>query len=159
MLNLKKTASLGSEFSYYLIVLWDNIYTPSNNDRCYNTTLRAIIPLPDPNAPPTSAAHLNAYQEFPTASTVMALYPDTSCFYRAEVIASPKDMQPSGRVSLFSRASISICGLILQHRLLRLRSIYLRTNSNLKMTMIKNIPSRHSGLWNGLEFEDIADFI
>ncbi|OAX44310.1 hypothetical protein K503DRAFT_765119 [Rhizopogon vinicolor AM-OR11-026] len=65
--------------------------------QCYNTTLRAIIPLPDPNAPPTSAAHLNAYQEFPASSTVMALYPDTSCFYRAEVISSPRDLQPAGR--------------------------------------------------------------
>ncbi|KIJ64434.1 hypothetical protein HYDPIDRAFT_132292 [Hydnomerulius pinastri MD-312] len=64
--------------------------------QCYNTTLRAIIPLPDPTAPPNSAAHLNAYQEFPAGSTVMALYPDTSCFYRAEVIASPKDLQPPG---------------------------------------------------------------
>ncbi|TBU62334.1 SGF29 tudor-like domain-containing protein [Dichomitus squalens] len=58
----------------------------------YNTTLRAIIPLPDPNAPPDSAAHLNAYPEFTAGATVMALYPDTSCFYRAEVIASPKDL-------------------------------------------------------------------
>ncbi|KAG8214495.1 hypothetical protein J3R82DRAFT_9551 [Butyriboletus roseoflavus] len=65
--------------------------------QCYNTTLRAIIPLPDPSAPPNSAAHPNAYQEFPAGSTVMALYPDTSCFYRAEVIASPKDLQPSSR--------------------------------------------------------------
>ncbi|KAJ8593972.1 hypothetical protein M405DRAFT_557631 [Rhizopogon salebrosus TDB-379] len=65
--------------------------------QCYNTTLRAIIPLPDLTAPPTSAAHLNAYQEFPTGSTVMALYPDTSCFYRAEVISSPRDLQPVGR--------------------------------------------------------------
>ncbi|KAI0057796.1 hypothetical protein BV25DRAFT_1872264 [Artomyces pyxidatus] len=64
----------------------------------FNTTLRAIIPLPDLEAPPTSAAHLNAYQEFPTGSTVLALYPDTSCFYRAEVLASPKDLQPPGRV-------------------------------------------------------------
>ncbi|KAI0372128.1 hypothetical protein BV20DRAFT_940605 [Pilatotrama ljubarskyi] len=63
----------------------------------YNTTLRAIIPLPDPNAPPDSAAHLNAYPEFATGSTVMALYPDTSCFYRAEVIASPRDLNQSGR--------------------------------------------------------------
>lgn len=70
-----------------------------SHSRFYNTTLRAIIPLPDPNAPPTSASHVNAYPEFPTGSTVMALYPDTSCFYRAEVIATPKDMQPSGRVS------------------------------------------------------------
>ena len=67
-------------------------------DRRYNTTLRAIIPLPDPNAPPDSAAHLNAYPEFTAGATVMALYPDTSCFYRAEVIASPKDLN-TGRVS------------------------------------------------------------
>jgi len=72
--------------------------SPDLRRRYYNTTLRAIIPLPDPNAHPTSAAHLNAYQEFPAGSVVMALYPDTSCFYRAEVIASPKDMQPVGRV-------------------------------------------------------------
>lgn len=30
----------------------------------------------------------------------MALYPDTSCFYRAEVIAAPSDHHPPGRVSL-----------------------------------------------------------
>ena len=29
----------------------------------------------------------------------MALYPDTSCFYRAEVLASPSDAHPAGRVS------------------------------------------------------------
>ncbi|KAI0761965.1 SGF29 tudor-like domain-containing protein [Trametes elegans] len=63
----------------------------------YNTTLRAIIPLPDPNAPPDSAAHLNKYPEFATGATVMALYPDTSCFYRAEVIASPRDLNSAGR--------------------------------------------------------------
>jgi len=59
--------------------------------QCYNTTIRAIIPLPDPTAPLNSGAHPNAYPEFPTGSTVLALYPDTSCFYRAEVIASPKE--------------------------------------------------------------------
>ncbi|KIM65922.1 hypothetical protein SCLCIDRAFT_111946 [Scleroderma citrinum Foug A] len=59
--------------------------------QCYNTTLRAIIPLPDPEAPPNSAAHPSAYQEFPAGSIVMALYPDTSCFYRAEVIAIPSE--------------------------------------------------------------------
>lgn len=63
----------------------------------YNTTLRAIIPLPDPDAHPSSPSHLNAYQEFPVGSVVMALYPDTSCFYRAEVLASPRDMQVASR--------------------------------------------------------------
>jgi len=56
----------------------------------YNTTLRAIIPLPNLNAHPDSAEHLNAYPHFVAGSTVMALYPDTSCFYRAEVISVPK---------------------------------------------------------------------
>ncbi|KAF5382582.1 hypothetical protein D9615_002786 [Tricholomella constricta] len=60
----------------------------------YNTTLRAIIPLPDPNAPPNSPSHVSAYPEFPVGATVMALYPDTSCFYRAEVISMPKELNP-----------------------------------------------------------------
>ncbi|KAF7288569.1 SGF29 C-terminal domain-containing protein [Mycena chlorophos] len=58
--------------------------------QCYHTTLRAIIPLPDPTAQAGSPSHVASYQEFPPASTVMALYPDTSCFYRAEVIATPR---------------------------------------------------------------------
>jgi SAGA-associated factor 29 len=66
--------------------------------RFYTTTLQDIIPLPDPN----TVGYLHAYPEFPAGSTVMALYPDTSCFYRAEVIASPRDMQPSGRVSTYT---------------------------------------------------------
>ncbi|KAF7299038.1 SGF29 C-terminal domain-containing protein [Mycena indigotica] len=56
----------------------------------YHTTMRAIIPLPDPSAPPSSPSHVSAYPEFSPGSTVMALYPDTSCFYRAEVIATPR---------------------------------------------------------------------
>jgi len=62
----------------------------------YNTTLRSIIPLPDPNAPPGSPSHVGAYQEFAAGATVMALYPDTSCFYRAEVTITPKEPNPRG---------------------------------------------------------------
>ncbi|KAK7469216.1 hypothetical protein VKT23_003705 [Stygiomarasmius scandens] len=62
----------------------------------YNTTLRSIIPLPDLNAPVGSPSSLAAYREFTAGSTVMALYPDTSCFYRAEVIVTPREMQPTG---------------------------------------------------------------
>ena len=51
-------------------------------------------------APPDSAAHPNAYPAFSAGSTVMALYPDTSCFYRAEVIESPRDIAASNRVRL-----------------------------------------------------------
>ncbi|KAF8630883.1 hypothetical protein AX17_005241 [Amanita inopinata Kibby_2008] len=63
----------------------------------YTAPLRAMIPLPDPNAPVGSPAHVGSYQDFPAGSTVMALYPDTSCFYRAEVIATPRDLQLPGR--------------------------------------------------------------
>ncbi|KAF7973739.1 hypothetical protein HWV62_14314 [Athelia sp. TMB] len=67
------------------------------------TTLRAIIPLPDPSAPPTDPSHLNGYRQYAPGSTVMALYPDTSCFYRAEVISSPQDSQSSGRLAASSK--------------------------------------------------------
>ena len=66
------------------------------DDRIYKTTLKAILPLPDPDAPTGSPAHLSLYPEFPVGSTVMALYPDTSCFYRAEVIATPDRVGLSG---------------------------------------------------------------
>lgn len=59
------------------------------DDRIYKTTLKSILPLPDPDAPAGSSAHLDVYPVFSVGSTVMALYPDTSCFYRAEVIAKP----------------------------------------------------------------------
>ncbi|KNZ81272.1 SAGA-associated factor 29 [Termitomyces sp. J132] len=66
----------------------------------YNTTLRAIIPLPDPGASPGNPAHISSYQTFPAGATVLALYPDTSCFYRAEVIVAPKDIHPKAGVLL-----------------------------------------------------------
>jgi len=69
----------------------------------YQALLRSahtsIIPLPDKDASVGSPAHMSAYQEFPTGATVLALYPDTSCFYRAEVVASPKDIPTQGRNS------------------------------------------------------------
>ncbi|KAG6816806.1 hypothetical protein H0H87_002775 [Tephrocybe sp. NHM501043] len=68
----------------------------------YNTTLRAIIPLPDPTASQGSPAHISSYQTFSAGATVMALYPDTSCFYRAEVIAAPKEIHT--KVSPLSHA-------------------------------------------------------
>lgn len=57
--------------------------------RMYTSSSKFILPLPDPDAPVGSASHISSYPEFPKGSTVMALYPDTSCFYRAEVIESP----------------------------------------------------------------------
>ncbi|KAJ8080563.1 hypothetical protein PM082_017397 [Marasmius tenuissimus] len=65
----------------------------------YNTTLRSIIPLPDTGAPLGHPSSLSAYREFPKGSTVMALYPDTSVFYRAEVVATPQDLKPAGKAN------------------------------------------------------------
>lgn len=89
ILSHRTTGHQGSKF--FILVL-HSINVNGTVIRHYNTTLRALIPLPDLTAPPDSASHLNAYPEFLAGSTVMALYPDTSCFYRAVVIESPKDM-------------------------------------------------------------------
>ncbi|KAK4688365.1 SAGA-associated factor 29, partial [Tremellales sp. Uapishka_1] len=55
----------------------------------FNTTLRSIIPLPDPDAPPHLSSHPSNLEDFPKGSTVLALYPDTTSFYSATVIAAP----------------------------------------------------------------------
>jgi SGF29 tudor-like domain len=106
----------------------------------------SIIPLPDKDAAPGSPAHLGAYQEFPTRATVMALYPDTSCFYRAEVIASPKDIQ--GRVSRSIDRVESVRTVLTRSRYRPLEPR--TTNSNLKTTTTRNTWSRQQRSWNGL---------
>lgn len=68
--------------------------------RKYTTTLKSLIPLPDPESSPTSASHPNAYDEYQTGTTVLGLYPDTSCFYTAVVAGGPRDhFQGGQRVS------------------------------------------------------------
>jgi hypothetical protein len=97
MLTLRKMDHQACEFlKFTFSTSCVRIYSQSS---LYNTTLKAIIPLPDPNASPGSPSHVESYQEFPAGSVVMALYPDTSCFYRAEVLSTPKEMQLTGPVS------------------------------------------------------------
>ncbi|KAJ7600594.1 SGF29 tudor-like domain-containing protein [Mycena floridula] len=74
-------------------VMDPEISEETSEPQTYNTTLRSIIPLPDPDAPAGSPSSLSAYRQFVAGDTVMALYPDTSCFYRAEVISTPKDQR------------------------------------------------------------------
>jgi len=62
---------------------------------CYNTTLRNLIPLPDPNAEIGSPTHPLSYETFQVGATVMAQYPDTTTFYRAEVVLGPIPAPPS----------------------------------------------------------------
>jgi SAGA-associated factor 29 len=69
----------------------------------YIANLKSLLPLPDPMAPPNSASHPNAYPEYPVGARVLALYPDTSCFYRAEVISSNKDTLPAGRANIVAK--------------------------------------------------------
>jgi len=63
----------------------------------YTANLKTIMPLPDPDAPPNSPSHPNAYPIFSAGSTVMALYPDTSCFYRAVVAEVQGPREPTSR--------------------------------------------------------------
>lgn len=67
------------------------------NPETYATTLKSIIPLPDPNAPAGTPESISVCPEYGKGTIVLALYPDTSCFYRAEVVTPPRDMQPTGR--------------------------------------------------------------
>jgi len=62
----------------------------------YNTSSRSLIPLPDPNASPNSAAHPSQYPELSKGTIVLALYPDTTAFYRAEVVTTPRDTLVAG---------------------------------------------------------------
>jgi hypothetical protein len=118
--------------------------------RLYITSQRNMIPLPDPDAAPGSPSHVSSYPEFPPGSTVMALYPDTSCFYRAEVIQTPKEMQLSSRVS-----GCKICRTtpnLKPCRCLR-QNTCLPTNSSLRMMTTKNTLSLHTGSLIGLGIE------
>ncbi|QRV77472.1 hypothetical protein RhiJN_05487 [Ceratobasidium sp. AG-Ba] len=63
----------------------------------YITDMNSIIPLPDPSAPMGSPAHPASYPEYPPGTDVMAIYVSTTSFYRAVVVAGPKDTWVSGR--------------------------------------------------------------
>ncbi|KAF8914960.1 SGF29 tudor-like domain-containing protein [Mucidula mucida] len=60
-----------------------------DNPETYVTTLASMIPLPVAGVPEGAPESLSSYPEHAKGSTVLALYPDTSCFYRAEVMTTP----------------------------------------------------------------------
>ena len=64
--------------------------------RTYIANLKSIVPLPEQGVPIGNPAHINFQPIFPVGETVLALYPDTSCFYRAEVISNPRAEKVSG---------------------------------------------------------------
>lgn len=55
--------------------------------RKHNTTLKSIVPLPMMGAPLDSPAHPSYFAPFAPNTLVMAMYPDTTAFYRAIVVA------------------------------------------------------------------------
>lgn len=55
----------------------------------YNTTIRSIIPLPDPGVSPSNPAHISFYEDQPRGAAVLAMYPETTSFYRATVLSPP----------------------------------------------------------------------
>jgi hypothetical protein len=52
--------------------------------RSYNTTLKAVLALPDPRDRSTYPS-----VPYPIGSEVYALYPDTTSFYKARVVGTP----------------------------------------------------------------------
>jgi hypothetical protein len=66
--------------------------------RVYIANLKSIVPLPEQGVPIGNPAHINFQPVFPVGETVLALYPDTSCFYRAEVISNPRAEKVSDRL-------------------------------------------------------------
>ncbi|PVF97192.1 hypothetical protein CPB86DRAFT_735426 [Serendipita vermifera] len=62
----------------------------------YTTTIRSLIPLPVINVSPSDPSHISNYPEYKSGSTVLALFPDTTSFYKAVVVATPKEIQTSG---------------------------------------------------------------
>lgn len=64
--------------------------------RSYNTTLKAILALPDPRDRSTYPS-----VPYPVGSEVYALYPDTTSFYKARVVGTPTQnkVRPAQRVS------------------------------------------------------------
>lgn len=67
--------------------------------RMYNTTLRSIIPLPDPDAASHLSSHPSNLEEYPKGFQVLALYPDTTSFYRATVLSTGKGTKERYRLA------------------------------------------------------------
>jgi len=64
----------------------------------YTANLKSIVPLPEAGVPVGNPAHINFHPIFAVGSVVLALYPDTSCFYRADVISNPRaEKDPSNK--------------------------------------------------------------
>ena len=64
--------------------------------RMYSTSSCSLIPLPDPNTSLNLAAHPSQYPELSKGTVILVLYPDTTTFYHAEVVTTPRDTLVAG---------------------------------------------------------------
>ncbi len=78
-----------------------NPLEPTPEQGKYNATLKSLVPLPDSRTPETRTATYPP-QEYPPGTQVMALYPDTTSFYKAYIVSGPESVPAleKGKVSV-----------------------------------------------------------
>ncbi|CAK9780607.1 hypothetical protein CC85DRAFT_286749 [Cutaneotrichosporon oleaginosum] len=69
----------------------------------WTARLRDILLLPDPDAPTSSPSHPSNLEDFPRGTQVLALYPETTSFYRATVVSPPIPGTGMGRTARGAR--------------------------------------------------------
>lgn len=70
----------------------------------WTARLRDILLLPDPDGLPSSSSHPSNLEDFPRNTQVLALYPETTSFYRATVVSPPIPGTGMGRTPRGARA-------------------------------------------------------
>jgi SAGA-associated factor 29 len=55
----------------------------------WTTTRRQLVPIPDASVPIDNPAHIDNFPQHKSGAIVRALYPETTCFYRAHVLSGP----------------------------------------------------------------------
>ncbi|GMK53748.1 hypothetical protein CspeluHIS016_0103340 [Cutaneotrichosporon spelunceum] len=73
----------------------------------WSARLRDILLLPDPDAPVSSPSHPSNLEDFPRGTQVLALYPETTSFYRATVVSPPIPGTGMGRTARGARPDAS----------------------------------------------------
>jgi SAGA-associated factor 29 len=73
----------------------------------WTARLRDILLLPDPDAPTSSSSHPSNLEDFPRGTQVLALYPETTSFYRATVVSPPIPGTGMGRTARGARPDAS----------------------------------------------------
>lgn len=98
----------GDKNRYHVEDVDYNPQEPTPEQGRYNATLKSLVPLPDSRTAETRAATYPP-QEFPPGTQVMALYPDTTSFYKAWVISGPESVASLGEKGKVSRDFLGYC--------------------------------------------------